>query len=275
MGLSGTPEVSAGDHACCVFASDDDQASLVGRYVLDAINRRDRIFYLADRSDEQTVADFISHAGHDGRALLDSGALQVMHSSQMHLDDGFDRDHQLLVWRQLTGMARNDGFRGLSVLAEMSWALSRGVDLDVLIDYEASAQPVFTSGEMSAVCQYDSRLFDRETLSRAGHAHPYAMEIDDRGVSVDYNRLLLHLADNIELGGEIDLSNVHFLEQLLEERLADADAVIDLRGLSFVDAGGCRLLREASSGGHGPGRAILRNTPEMVERVMRIFADAG
>src|SRR5690242_21529988 len=57
----------------------------------------------------------------------------------------------------------------------------------------------------------------------------------------------------------------HFLEQLLEERLADADAVIDLRGLSFVDAGGCRLLREASSGGHGPGRAILRNTPERSE----------
>jgi anti-anti-sigma factor len=275
MGLAGTPEVSAGDHACCVFASDDDQAALVGRYVRDAVARRDRIFYLADRSDERTVADFVSHAGYDATALLDSGALQVMHSSQMHIDDGFDRDHQLIVWRQLTGQARNDGYRGLSVLAEMSWALSRGVDLDVLIDYEATSQPVFTSGELSAICQYDRRLFDRETLSRVGHVHPYAMEMDDRGVSVDYNRLLLHLAGEIELGGEIDLSNVHFLEQLLHERLADADTVIDLRGLSFIDAGGCRLLRDATSGAHGPGRAVLRNAPEVVERVMKIFADAG
>jgi anti-anti-sigma regulatory factor len=157
----------------------------------------------------------------------------------------------------------------------MSWALSRDVDLDALIDYEATSQPVFTSGELSALCQYDGRLFDRDTLTRAGHAHPYSMEVDGSSVSLDYNRLLLHLADDVELGGEEDLSNVHFLERLLSERLADGDTVVDLSGVSFIDAGGCRLLRDVAAGRPGHGRALLRNTPEVIERVMSIFEDAG
>jgi anti-anti-sigma factor len=267
----GTPEVSPGDHACCTFATDDDQAEMVGRFVRDAAQRRDRVFYLADRSDESQVADYVSNAGLDGRAMLDSGALQVLHSSQMDLADGFDRNRQLVVWRQLTAAARDDGYRGLAALAEMSWALSRNVDLDALIDYEETSDPVFISGELSAICQYDRRLFDDEMLARAGHAHRYAMKLGDAGCTVDNNRLRVHLGRILELGGEIDLANVHFLDQVLAERLAEADAVVDCTTLSFIDAGGCRVLRSARNGELGEGRLTLRNTPEVVERVMKIF----
>jgi anti-anti-sigma factor len=271
MAASGTPQVSPGEHACCVFRSDDDQAQLVGRFARDAVARRDRIFYLADRSDEASVAAFLDDAGIDGQALLGSGALQVMHSSQLDLEDGFDRKRQLAAWRQLTAAARDDGYSGLAVLAEMSWALSRNVDLDALIEYEATAAPVFAGGELSAVCQYDARLFDGATLSRAGHAHPYAIALSDDGVAVDYNRLLLRRGRQLELAGEIDLANLHFLDQQLTELLDGGDVVADCAGVTFIDAGGCRLLHAARNGAHGTGRLVLRNTPEIVERVMQVF----
>src|SRR3954451_23413413 len=202
MATAGTPEVAAGDYACGQFATDDAQAQLVGSFARDAVVRGDRIFYLADRSDETDVVDFLANAGLDGRSMLNSGALHVMHSSELDMEDGFDGARQLSAWRKLTAAARADGYRGLAATAEMSWALSRKVDRDALVAYEASAEPVFMTGELSAICQYDMRVFDRDLLRQAGHAHRYAMQVKDVGVSVNYNRLLLRLRRELELGGE-------------------------------------------------------------------------
>jgi anti-anti-sigma factor len=271
MALAGAPEISGGEHACCVFASDDAQADLVAKFARDAVKRHDRIFYLADRSDETKVADYLADALLDGTAMLDSGALQVMHSSQMDLEDGFDRNRQLAAWRQLTAAARDDGYRGLAVAAEMSWALSRNVGLDALIEYEATSQPVFVSGELAALCEYDSRMFDAETLWRTEHAHSYSIEVDGEVLSIDYNRLRLRTGHPLELGGEIDLSNVRFLEHQLVELLADGDVVADCSGLTFVDARGCRLIHRACNGEHGRGRLVLTGRSDVVERVMRVF----
>jgi anti-anti-sigma regulatory factor len=271
MGPSGAPAVSPGDHACCTFATDDEQAELVSRFARDAVERNDRVFYLADRADEAQVAGYVTDGGLDGRAMLDGGALQVLHSSQIDLAGGFDRNRMLTVWRQLTEAARDDGYRGLAVLAEMSWALSRDVDADTLIDYEETSGSVFASKELSAICQYDRRLFDDETLQRAGHAHSVAMRLGGAGCTVDHHRLLIHLGRVLEVGGEVDLANVHFLDQILVERLAHGDAVADCTMLTFIDAGGCRVLRAACNGELGPGRLTLRNVPEGVQRVMEVF----
>jgi anti-anti-sigma regulatory factor len=268
MALAAPPEVAPGEHACCVFESDDDQANLLARFARDAVGRRDRIFYLADRSDESKVADILTDAGLDGQTMLDTGALQVLRSSEMGLEDGFDRDRQLIVWRQLTGLARNDGFRGLAVAAEMSWALTWDVDADALIVYEATSDPVFTSGEFSAVCQYDARLFDEEMLERAGHAHRYTMSLGETDYAIDYNRLLIYAGDHSELAGEVDLANVHFLEEMLAQLLAEGDAELDCGGLRFVDARGCRVLRDAA---HGDHKLTLKNVPDALARVMRVF----
>lgn len=273
MALAGTPEVSPGDHACVVFESDDDQAKLIAGFARDAVARRDRIFYLADRADEERVVDFLSDAGLDAKAMLDSGALQVLHSADMGLEDGFDRDRQLDVWRQLTGLARNDGYRGLAAAAEMSWALTWQVESDALVQYEATADPVFVSRELSAMCQYDARLFDEEMLERAGHAHRYTMSFGEDEYAIDYNRLLLYAGKHLEVAGEIDLANVHFLEELLGQILADRDGELDCSGLRFVDAGGCRVLRAAANRKLGHGALTLRNMPPALQRVMRVFEE--
>jgi anti-anti-sigma factor len=273
MAIVGTPAVSPGDHACCVFESDDDQATLLARFARDAVARRDRIFYLADQSDENKVVNFLSDAGLDAKRMLDSGALQVLHSTDMALEDGFDRDRQLGIWRQLTGMARNDGYRGLAVAAEMSWALTWEVESDALIHYESTAAPVFVSRELSAICQYDTRLFNEEMLERAGHAHRYTMSLGEDEYAVDYNRLLLYAGEHLEVAGEIDLANVHFLEELLRQVLAERDRELDCSGLRFIDAGGCRVLRAAGNGRLGHGALTLRNTPPALLRVMRVFEE--
>jgi anti-anti-sigma regulatory factor len=108
-------------------------------------------------------------------------------------------------------------------------------------------------------------------VHRACHAHRYAMDGRDDGLVVDYNRLLLRLGDEPQLGGEVDLANVHFLEHQLTDLLADGDVTIDCSDLGFIDAGGCRALRAGANGQLGTGTLTLRNLPAAVQRVMRVF----
>ncbi|MEA2497183.1 MAG: two-component system, chemotaxis family, sensor kinase Cph1, partial [Thermoleophilaceae bacterium] len=185
------PTVRRGDHACCIFASDDDQARLVGQFARDAFERGDRLFYLADRSDEDAVVALLDEAALDGRARLDMGALQILHSSEMGLESGFDPERQFAVWHALTHQARTDGYGGLAAATEMTWAQTWKLDPEVLLDYETTAGGAFASGELSALCQYDSRFFDHDVVHDARRAHAVAVAVDEDRSVVDWERLRL------------------------------------------------------------------------------------
>src|SRR5215212_883515 len=236
MGLGPAPEVARGDHACSVFSSDDDQARVVGHFAADAFKREDRVLYLADRADEADVLELLDAVALDGRERLDAGDLTILHSSQMGLDAGFDRERQMATWSALTRKARDDGYRGLAVAAEMTWALSWDVDADVLVHYERTVGAAFASGEMSALCQYDSRAFAVAVIERATDAHSYALALDHGHCDVHYNRMRLHRDADYRLsalGGEIDLANLKFLETELWEQLSAGDLTTDCSDLEF------------------------------------------
>ena len=278
MALALAPEVRPGEHACCVFTSDDDQAHLVGRFAADAFARGDRVFYLADAADEDDVVAYLDAAGLDGRRRLDNGDVQIMHSSQMGLEDGFDSERMFGVWESLVGQAREAGCSGLAAAAEMTWAHTWKLDPAVLVEYEAAAAPVFASGELSALCQYDAREFEPSVLRSVRHAHPLSMAIRHAYCDVDYGRLHLESLghDAFAIEGEIDLATSGFLEHELAHRLAAGDAIADCSKIKFVDVAGCRVLRRAALGGFDGGRLTLLDMPPAMSRVMTLceWADA-
>lgn len=273
MDLAVAPEIRRGDHACVVFESETDQAALVGRFACDAFARGDRLFYLADRADESTVVEMLDEAGLDGRRRLGAGALQVLHSSEMGLEDGFDPERQFTAWTALLHAARSDGYAGLAACAEMTWTQTWRLDAGVVIEYERSAAPLFAGGEMSALCQYDARAFSPSTMHRARHAHAVSLEVGSDICRVEHARARLDIlgaTGRLELSGELDVANVDFLETQLRDRLQAANALVDCSGIRFVDVAGCRLLRRGMVGELGAGQLVLQNVPPMVTRVMEI-----
>jgi anti-anti-sigma factor len=61
-------------------------------------------------------------------------------------------------------------------------------------------------------------------------------------------------ATRLTLRGELDLGTAAQLEQALAE--ADGNVLLDLRGLTFMDSTGVRVLLEAAEAG-GPGLGML------------------
>jgi ABC-type transporter Mla MlaB component len=259
--------VAPGDHACAIFDTDVDHARTVGEVARAAFARGDRLFYLADRSDEDTVHDLLAETGSDRD-------VQVLHSSQMGLDGGFDRDRQMAVWAQLVETAQDDGYRGLAVVAEMTWALSWNVGTQALLDYEATAAPAFADRRMSAVCLYDRRAFGEEITHGAAHVHPYAVETSGRDFQARYKRMGIDWDDagrTMLLRGEVDLGNAAFLGAQLADLLATGDAVADCSRLRFIDVAGCRLLHRSAHVPVGEGRLEIRNPPHGLERVLSLI----
>src|SRR4051794_21999968 len=144
---AGAPEIRPGDHACCIFGSDDEHAQLVGGFARNALVRGDRVFYMADRSDESAVVSYLDEAGLDGRALVYAGAVQVAHSGQMGLEDGFDGERQLAVWDELVARARAGGYKGLALGPQMSWAVSSETDPPHAMRKEASRGQSLARGQ--------------------------------------------------------------------------------------------------------------------------------
>ena len=64
-------------------------------------------------------------------------------------------------------------------------------------------------------------------------------------------------ACHVALRGELDLATAARLEQALAE--AGDEVVLDLRGLTFMDSTGVRVLLEAAAG-HGPGLRMIAPT---------------
>lgn len=273
MGPAATAAIRRGDHACCVYSTDGDQAQLVGGFAHGARARGDRIVYLADQSSDAEVVNLLDRAGLDGRAELDSGSLQILRSAEMELDGGFDAERQLGLWNQLIFAARDAGYGGVAVSAEMTWAHAWGVDSDALVHYESTASPLFAGGAISALCQYDTRRFDPATVARLAHVHPCSIRSHNSESAVDYLRLHVTQSGStrvISIGGDIDVANVGFLRSQLAALLSEGHAVADCAGVRFIDVAGCRLLREASLGGLAAGCLAISNAPPALSRVMRL-----
>jgi anti-sigma B factor antagonist len=77
----------------------------------------------------------------------------------------------------------------------------------------------------------------------------------------------------VELRGELDVSTASKVEQALRQLESDGAGVIviDLRGLTFLDSSGLRLILDADSRARKDNRRLLvvRGNPE-VQRVFRV-----
>jgi len=81
---------------------------------------------------------------------------------------------------------------------------------------------------------------------------------------------------HLTLRGELDLATAPELEQLLVERIdAGQEAVVDLRGLDFMDSSGIRVLVAAHARAGRVGTRLFIVRPEPESAVAKIVEISG
>src|SRR5690242_11364799 len=151
-------QVRLGDHLCLPFANDDEQREIVTAYIADGLMQGERVLYFAHRTEPSAIDRWLSNKGVDGALAVARGQLTVRSAN----GEEFDATTVVTGIHVEMRQAREDGYQGLRLTGEMSWALgSPG-----LPEYESGiAATVSTARDVAAICQYDERLFDSDAVS--------------------------------------------------------------------------------------------------------------
>jgi anti-anti-sigma regulatory factor len=227
--MTTTAEIQLGDHVCLPFGTDEQLQSHISDFTAEGLTVRQQVMIFTQTVTATDMAGWLRSQNRAFAAGLDSGQLQIHRPDDVHLSGGyFDPERMMTIFAQATDQTYAEGYDGLRVTVDMTWALQDVPGVDQLFEFEAAANRLFTDRRLIGVCAYDRRRFDTASLDRACAAHP-----------ITSGSSMLRCAEmagpGLALEGEVDIANRDALPALLE-CLPDADATLDLTGLTFADA---------------------------------------
>ncbi|MEO3811598.1 MEDS domain-containing protein [Sphaerisporangium sp. B11E5] len=224
------PAVLGGDHRAGVFCSDDAFLSASVHFAREGVGQGALVMVFPA---VHLIEEARDRLGGDGtlRAAGRESHVQVLDSRGTQLSSGrFDPARLRRTYATAARDARAAGFSALWVSVDMSWARPDVVDTEALLAFEAGANSLFTPGTLTAVCQYDRRVFSEPQIARACRAHTagphtsawlrHRRTSDGRGLA---------------LSGEADHSNRLAWEALMGS-LGPGDDVLDVTAMTFLDA---------------------------------------
>jgi anti-anti-sigma regulatory factor len=262
-------KVRLGDHLCLPFSSDDEQREVLTTYILDGLARGERVIYYAGRTAPEEVGAWLAATGVQTGRIVDEGRLEF----RPHLFAGkFEPDVVITtLWGEVR-QTRDAGYPGLRISSEMSSDARPVADERALIEYENRLAPVFDSGELAAICQYDRRLFDQAAVTGMIACHPRVAQIDP--LHDDHRLRITPSFDprGLRIVGAVDLTTSGALASTL--RLAanwpERDLHIDLSDLEFIDVAGVRTIVRAAGGLEPDRHLVIERLSPPLRRVFGI-----
>jgi anti-anti-sigma regulatory factor len=218
-----------GDHACCVYADDEELCRVAARFVADGVAARQRVLCVANGQMGQLRAAL----GPFGpERLIDQGVLELLVVDEVYGDGPVDAETQLRTFAQAVVRAQTDGFTGLRVLADNTPLLVDGPQASrSYLRWESMCEPFIASRRLIGLCCFDRRRVSGELVRDLACMH--RKTFDD---AADASFRLIRVDDRLTLRGEVDWFDAERLSRLLEGSVdTDERVVLDLGEASFLD----------------------------------------
>jgi len=178
-------------------------------------------------------------------------------------------DAVLAGYRREAQRSRADGYAGLRVAVEMGDFAKALGSLEALARWEHIVGKTFAETGITALCDYDGRLFDaaaRECIA-AEHA---AVAVDD-GTMPHATFTATGTPRGVVVAGELDLTNAAALARSLHARAAVSPVVdVDLGDVTFIDLTAARAVFEVAAELPSESVIILRRAPLSLRRILRL-----
>ncbi|MBS1989898.1 MAG: MEDS domain-containing protein [Cyanobacteria bacterium SZAS LIN-3] len=160
-------------HPCLIFDTKKEQEDAFVPFLQAGLLRGEKCIYIYDDSDPQWIIHCMSVNEFPLAKYLQSGAFSSIHKNEAYLTDGhFELRKMNEFWRLAIEKSATEGYSALRVAAEMTWALGEEQGCDQLIAYESTLNNMFPDFKVSALCQYDRKRFDAQTIKEIIHVHP-------------------------------------------------------------------------------------------------------
>jgi anti-anti-sigma regulatory factor len=251
-------QVRLGDHAFVAYGDDELRWAVAAAFAGQGYAAGEKVIIVPDPavSREEACArvaalDVVLERGLAGGDVICAAMREIIGPGR-----GFSIPRQLGLLRDAAGQARRDGYRGLRLFVDMRWTHELGVDAELMMAWEGSADSLFASGEVAAVCGYDRRAFAAPVVEAMWAGHPVAL-LERPGELRGYRS-----AGGCHLIGDADIATRSSFRAAVTAALdAAGDRVlVDLSRLCFLSAG-CAgdLVRLAAAA--GCGQVMVRCSP--------------
>ena len=266
-------ELAADDHVCLTFGEPEELFDLTAAFVRDGLAAGLKVVWLSDEGPGPMAAE-LSRRGIAAGPALDSGQMTTAGCEGRLLSGQAFRAQEAVGWlaSQLAA-SRDQGFVGLRVAVDMSWALRPVTGVEELPRFEEGITAALAGSTASVLCQYDRERFDPVTLASVAGFHTRSV-----AAATYYGDALLRICrqyapPGIRIAGELDYQAAEPLALALAEAVRlDGDIVFNMSALSFADAPCTVMIADAARAAAAAGRLV---TVQCRTGVAKGFARVG
>ncbi|MGY1643868.1 MEDS domain-containing protein [Geodermatophilus sp. SYSU D00703] len=263
------------DHVCWVHDDADSFTAAAAGFLAAGLTRGERLLYVGE---DDGIARLRREPGPLGPLddLVAAGRLTLLARTDAYTrDDRFVPEDQLAFYRAATRQAVEDGCTGLRVVAELTALAADPRTRDELARWEHLADDFMAGGSgMSALCAYRRDALDADALTAVATAHP-RLHVPDEVLPDDVAPFSVFVDDGrVVVTGCVDAFGADRLHRVLTASPLDAAelATLDLSGLQFADAAGCRAIASWAQDRLRRGQEVaLSGASPLFARVWRLL----
>jgi len=266
-------DLTVDDHACLTFGEPEDLLDLTAAFVRDGLAGGLKVVWVSEAGTQRAASE-LTRRGIAVEPALASGQMAAADSEGCLLSGQAFSASQAIGWlSELMAACRQEGFPGLRVAVDMSWALRPVIGVEQLPDFEESVAKALAGTTVSVLCQYDRERFDPVTLATVTAFHTRSVAAATYHADAMLRICRQYAPPGIRLAGELDYQATESLALALTEAIRlDGDVTVNMVPLAFIDVPCARMILDAARGLTPPRRMILRCRPGLAARFVLLGA---
>ena len=276
-------------HVCFLYETEDQLRAVLASFIREGVEKSEKVVCIADPTSSETPLEAICSESLDMRAGLETGQVTLLKAGETYLRSGvFDPDEMIALLKGYTEEALLQGYAGLRVTGQMTWAIRDLPGTDRLLEYESRINDFLPGTRCLALCQYPVKRFPAPLLLDVLRTHPQMIigtEIHDNPHYVppsvflgtdraasDLRRWIADMGHRKATDAALQASEAYFRE--ITRNASDMILIVNHEGiLSYVSPSIERFM------GYRPEELIGRPTfafihPADRQRAMMDFAEA-
>lgn len=249
------------DHACLTFGDSAEQLDLTAAFLRDGLAHGLKVLWVSESAG--LLESDLAERGLQAEAALASGQMSAV-GCEGHLLSGqaFTSGRAVSWLSGQVAACQAEGFAGLRVAVDMSWALRPVSGVEELPAFEERVAGTLADSNVTMLCQYDRERFDPVTLASIAPWHTHAVAAATYHADAVLRICRQYAPPGVRLAGEIDYRAEEPLTVALGEALRiDSDITINMSDLRFIDAFCSRMILNAARSLSRPRTMILRCAP--------------
>lgn len=165
-----------GNHLCFLYKTEAEHRAVLTSFLRQGLEQGEKVIYLFDHRVPETIHIYLKDGGLDLDPYLRRGQLLFLSAPETFLSQGkFEPEALISLWQREIKKSAAEGFKGLRVSEEMTWALQPLSGVDRLIEYESQMNDFCRVENFLCLCQYDRRRFKPTLLKDVWVTHESAI----------------------------------------------------------------------------------------------------